>query len=267
MKVYTLLTAMLLTVMLGFAQSSGAPEMILVEGGEYRMGNDYSANSDERPERKVTLNSFYMGKYEVTNEEFARFCKVVGLEVPKGKPRVPVTNVTWDHSVMYCNWLSSTQGLDRVYTITRDSTAARVTMDPSANGYRLPTEAEWEYAARGGQKTKYYAYSGSNDPDEVSWNISNAGNRGHEVGTKKPNELGIFDMTGNCMEWCFDWYRADYYSKGENDNPTGPKAAATRVCRGGNYMSRPDVLRSTRRFNMEAKSNDGFVGIRLVRNQ
>lgn len=268
MKVYIFFAALFLAVVSGFAQSEDkGPVMVMVEGGEFRMGNDYSQNSDERPERNVTLNSFQISKYEITNAEYTKFCKVIGIQEPKGEPDNPVVNVTWEYAVMYCNWLSNTQKLDRVYEIIRDSSKVRVTYNKTANGYRLPTEAEWEYAARGGKNSKYYAYSGSNSPDEVGWNIINSGNRAHKVGDKKPNELDIYDMTGNAMEWCFDYYKEDFYNAKENNNPVGPNNAASRVCRGGNFMSRPEILRNTRRFNLEPNGADGYVGIRLVRNQ
>lgn len=266
MKVITYLTALVLFVNLSFAQRKG-PEMILVEGGTFSMGNDYSSNPDERPEHKVTLNSFYISKYEVTVESFVKFCKVVGIPAPQGDPYNPVTNITWESSIMYCNWLSSTQGYDRCFEISRDSSKFRVTFDPSKNGYRLPSEAEWEFAARGGIKTKHYPYSGGYKAGDVSWNNTNSGNREHEVGTKRPNELGIYDMTGNCMEWCWDWYKYEYYAESDESNPFGPETGVSRVCRGGHRMCKADVLRNTRRFNLEPNNEAGLTGIRLVRNQ
>jgi formylglycine-generating enzyme required for sulfatase activity len=142
-----------------------------------------------------------------------------------------------------------------------------VTFNEKANGYRLPSEAEWEYAARGGVKTKYFAFSGGNEVDEVGWSINNSGNRAHDVGLKKPNELGLYDLTGNAMEWCYDWYRDNYYEKREENNPLGPKSGVAKVCRGGNFMCRADLLRNTRRFNLEKNSSEGLAGIRLVKNE
>ncbi len=264
MKLVTYSAIFLMLIGVSFAQS---PEMVLVEGGSFRMGNDYSSNQDERPERVVKLNSFYMSKYEVTNAEYRIFAKAVGIDRPIGPDNSPVTNLSWQSAVMFCNWLSGKENLDQSYQITRDSNKFIATFIPGKSGYRLPTEAEWEYAARGGSKSKYYAYSGSNDPGEVSWNITNSGNATHEVGSKKPNELGIFDMTGNTMEWCTDWFDDKYYGKNENENPYGPLNGVSRVCRGGNYLCRSDVLRNTRRFELEPNNTDGLAGIRLVKNQ
>jgi formylglycine-generating enzyme required for sulfatase activity len=267
MKLITFLSALLFISGFALAQDDLKPEMLLVEGGTFRMGNDYSSSSDERPEHKVTLSSFYMSKYEITIAQYNRFCRVTGKKEPKGEPEQAVVNVNWYDAVMYCNWLSTTQNLDKAYSITRDSNRFVVEFDQSANGFRLPTEAEWEYAAKGGNKSKFYAYSGSNVPDEVAWFITNASNKQRPVGEKKPNELGLYDMTGNVMEWCFDWYDENYYQSSPEDNPTGPESGIDKVCRGGNYMCRPDVLRNTKRFYLDPTSEDGLAGIRLVRNQ
>lgn len=266
MKVYTYLAALLFISNMIFAQSN-KPEVILVEGGTFIMGNEYSANPDERPEHKVTLNSFYISKYEVTVGEYTNFCRSAGLTVPEGEEKSPITNLSWENAVMYCNWLSKSNALEKCYDVKRDSNMFMVIYNKEANGYRLPTEAEWEYASRGGVKSKFYAFSGSNEVEEVGWSISNSGNRAHEVGQKKPNELGIYDMTGNAMEWCYDWYRDNYYAKSEENNPVGPKTGVSKVCRGGNFMCRPDVLRNTRRFNLEKNSEEGLAGIRLVRGE
>lgn len=272
MKILTFLFAFLFAATITFSQNEG-PEMVLVTGGSFIMGNDYSANMDEKPEYEVTLNDFYIGKYEVTNEEYSRFCKLIGTTPPSGKPRDPVENITWKSAVMYCNWLSSTQRLKKYYIIKRDTAGASkgsenitVDIDKTANGFRLPTEAEWEYAARGGAKSKFFAYSGSNNADDVAWFMGNAQNRVHEVGEgKEPNELGLYDMTGNCIEWCWDYYDKDFYKNSPKDNPTGPPKGNSRVCRGGNYICQSDVLRNTKRFNLDEGKEDGLTGIRLVK--
>jgi formylglycine-generating enzyme required for sulfatase activity len=267
MKILIFLTVVFTFFNVSFAQKDQGPEMILIEGGEYYMGNDYSANNDERPEHKVMLNSFFMSKNEVTVEEYAKFTRVTGHKAPDGEANAPINNITWEEAVMYCNWLSRASGYDKCYDLKRDSSRFKVTFIPGSNGYRLPSEAEWEYASRGGIKSKSYAYSGSHELDEVAWYISNAGNAPHEVGQKKPNELGLYDMTGNAMEWCYDWYIIDYYKNSPTENPTGPETSISKVCRGGNYMCQPDVLRITRRFNLEPNAQEGLAGIRLVRNQ
>lgn len=244
-------------------------EVVEVQGGTFIMGNDYSINQDESPEHKVTISSFYIGKYEVTFEEFDRFCVSTGSEKPDdamlGRGKNPVMNISWESAVMYCNWLSKMEGFDRCYTIKRDSLATSVACNFSANGYRLPTEAEWEFASKGGTASKGYAFSGSNNPDEVAWYFSNSNGRPHEVGSKKPNELGIYDMSGNVREWCWDLYEKDYYKKSPESNPTGPTVGVRRVYRGGAWNFKLDFLRLTGREFMGPSKNYGNVGFRVVR--
>ena len=270
MRFLTYLTAFILIANISVAQKNKGPEMVRVTGGTFWMGNDYSSNKDEKPEHEVVLKDFYISKYEVTNEEYAKFCKTRGTTPPSGSPRSPMVNVTWKDAVMYCNWLSSATGHKKYYKIARDtSSKVAVSIVAGSDGFRLPTEAEWEYAARGGAKSKFFAYSGSNDPDEVAWYMKNAGNRVHAVGEGKiANELGIFDMAGNCIEWCYDKYETEYYRKSPKDNPVGPITTVfDRVCRGGNYVCQADVLRNTKRFNLLDTKEDGLTGIRLARNE
>ncbi len=272
MKILTYFSIFLLLPVFGLAQEVEVkPEMILVEGGKFMMGNDYSHNEDERPQRIVTIKSFNMAKYEVTNEQYKLFCENASIEHPDPDPlhaKQVVTNVSWFYAVMYCNWLSDRELLDKSYIIRRDSTEKMsAEFIPGKNGYRLPTEAEWEFAARGGTKTKHYSYSGGNVVGDIAWEIPNANNTPHEPGKKKANELGIFDMTGNALEWCSDWYSANYYSKKENTDPTGPKEGVDRVCRGGNYLCKRDVLRSTKRFSLGPNDDTGIAGIRIAQNQ
>ena len=268
MKHIIYLTAFLFAFNFSFAQKQDkGPKMKLVPGGDFYMGNDYSANADERPEHKVTLSSFLISYNEVTVKEYASFCRVTGHRLPEGNENAPINNITWEDAVMYCNWLSRASRLERCYKLTRDSNRFSAVLIPESNGYRLPTEAEWEYASRGGQMTKAYAFSGSHDLDEVAWSINNSGNSAHDVAQKKPNELGLYDMTGNAMEWCYDWYKKEYYENSSESNPSGPESGVSKVCRGGNFMCRPDVLRNSRRFNLDPAQTDGLAGIRLVKNE
>ncbi|MEA2041566.1 MAG: SUMF1/EgtB/PvdO family nonheme iron enzyme [Bacteroidota bacterium] len=267
MKLFTFLSAILLLTGTVFGQEGLKPQMVLIEGGSFIMGSGASNNQDEKPLHTVNLKSFFMSKYEITNAQYIRFCKVTGKKEPEGKPLQAVINISWENSVQFCNWLSLVEGLENAYDITRDSSKFSVDYNREANGYRLPTEAEWEYAARGGIKSKYSAYSGGNNHNEVSWNKNNSGNRQHEVGQKQPNELGIYDLTGNVREWCWDYYEPNYYSNSEENSPTGPESGVERVVRGGHYMCRTVELRILRRSRAVSSDDEGLAGIRLVRNQ
>jgi len=251
---------------------------VLVEGGTFNKGTS-----------EVTLSSFYIGKYEVTQKEWQA---VMGNNPSnfKGDKR-PVEQINWYDAVKFCNKLSEKEGLTPVYTIDEsrkdpsnkykyDKKKWTVTVNWNANGYRLPTEAEWEFAAIGGNLSKGYIYAGSNNIDEVAWYWENSGDKplsgkhdydkvknnnckAHPVGTKTPNELGIYDMSGNVWEWCWDWYGD--YSSGSQSNPTGPANGSFRVLRGGSCRSSGYICRvANRSFNGPDSSYDS-VGFRLSR--
>ena len=198
---------------LSFTVNGVTFEMVYVEGGTFTMGataeQGDDAYDDEKPAHKVTLSNYAICKFEVTQ---ALWTAVMGNNPScfKGDNR-PVEQVSWIDCQAFVKKLNGLTG----------------------KNFRLPTEAEWEYAARGGKKSKGYKYSGSNDIDEVAWNCGNSGNQTHPVGTKKPNELGIYDMSGNVLEWCNDWY-GDYTSTPAN-NPIGPSSGCFRVYRGGSW--------------------------------
>jgi len=201
---------------------------IFVPGGTFMMGST-SGESDENPVHSVTVSDFYIGKCEVTQKEWK---DIMGNNHSYFKgDNLPVEKVSWYDAVKFCNKKSSKEGLSPCYS----GSGKNITCIFSANGYRLPTEAEWEYAARGGNKSKGYTYSGSNTIGDVAWYNNNSGSKTHIVGTKQPNELGIDDMTGNVWEWCNDWYDKNYYSKSSMNNPTGPSSGASRVLRGGSW--------------------------------
>ncbi len=254
-----------------FAQDG--PEMITVQGGAFLMGNDYASGvggqgSDEGPQHKVTISSFKMSKTEVTFELFDQFCDATGHQRPSdgknGRGKKPVTNVSWESAIKFCNWMSDNELIDKYYIIQSDSSAFKVTINENSKGYRLPTEAEWEYAARGGEKRAKWAFSGSNDYKEVAWMKTNSSLTPHEVGLKKPNDLGIYDMSGNVWEWCWDFYDKSYYKNSPEQDPKGSDKGTDRVYRGGCWTSSQDDLRLTVRQHNTQNIPSGGVGIRLV---
>ena len=230
--------------------------MVLVKGGTFQMGEDKEAH-------QVTLNDFLIAKHQLTFDEYDAFCKATGRELPKderwGRSNRPVINVNWFDVVNYCNWRSQQEGFSEVYQIKQQ----QVDANWQANGYRLPTEAEWEFAARGGQKSQGFEYSGSNNADEVAWYEENSGDETHPVGEKKANELGLYDLSGNVWEWCGDWY-GDYPSKATND-PKGPDTGSYRVLRGGSWDLGAGYCRVAIRSNDAPSYADGFYGFRLAR--
>ena len=161
----------------------------------------------------------------------------------------------------FCNKKSLSEGLTPCYTIN----GTNVTCNFNSNGYRLPTEAEWEYAAKGGQNSRGYKYSGGNNIGEVAWYISNSGGKTHPVGQKNPNELGLYDMSGNVWEWCNDLYGSVYYKNSPSNNPKGPSSGRGRVLRGGSWYSNPDGARTANRGNYSPGGSGSNYGFRFVR--
>ena len=217
-------------------------EMVYVEGGSFDMGATYEqcsdAYKDECPVHSVTLSGYYIGKCEVTQELWEA---VMGSNPSNFKgAQNPVERVSWNDCQEFVSRLNSLTG----------------------KNFRLPTEAEWEYAARGGNKSLHYKYSGSDNIDEVAWYNNNSGRSTHAVGTKSPNELGIYDMSGNVCEWCSDWYGG--YSAGAQTNPQGPSSGSYRVLRGGSWINYAGNCRvSIRSYDDPGNSNINF-GLRLI---
>ena len=217
-------------------------DMVYVEGGTFDMGATSEQGSDaydnEYPVHSVTLSDYYIGKCEVTQELWEA---VMGSNPSNSMgAQKPVESVSWNDCKNFIKKLSSLTG----------------------RTFRLPTEAEWEYAARGGNKSLHYKYSGSDNIDEVAWYNNNSGRSTHAVGTKSPNELGIYDMSGNVWEWCSDWYGG--YSAGAQTNPQGPSSGSYRVLRGGSWINYAGNCRvSIRSYDDPGNSNINF-GLRLI---
>ena len=236
-------------------------KMVLVHGGSFQMGDTAGGGrDDELPSHTVTLSDFYIGKYEVTQ---ALYQSVMGTNPSSGYGvgnNYPVYNVKWYDAVEFANKLSEREGRQPVYTVNGKD----VKWNQNADGYRLPTEAEWEYAAKGGNRSPgNYTYAGSNNVDSVAWYANNSGNSTHPVGTKAPNSLGLYDMSGNVWEWCWDWY-GSYSSKAQN-NPLGASSGSDRVLRGGSWGDSAGDVRSAYRGYLIPRGRGEILGFRLVR--
>ncbi len=249
-------------------------KMVLVEKGSFTMGDTWGDGLyHEKPTHKGTFTyDFYMGKYEVTFSEYDAFCEATGRSKPAdsgwGRGQRPVINVSWNYAIAYCNWLSEKEKLPKAYDSNGNllDKDGRVTTDPSkVIGYRLPTEAEWEYAARGGNNSNGYKYSGSDNVGEVAWYDSNSGDKTQEVGKKSPNELGIYDMSGNVWEWCSDWYNSGYYSKSPTTNPYNSTAGSSRVIRGGSLGNNATNVRVVNRLSSSSTYTNYNLGFRICR--
>ena len=219
--------------------------MVYVSGGTFTMGatseQGSDADNDEKPVHSVTLSSFYICKYEVTQ---ALWEAVMGSNPSNWKgANLPVERVSWDDCQTFIRKLNALTG----------------------KNFRLPTEAEWEFAARGGNNSREYKYAGSNNIETVAWYDADSGNKTHVVGTKSPNELGLYDMSGNVWEWCQDRYGS--YSGASQTNPTGASSGSNRVLRGGCCGRSAWYCRSSLRIiGTPDGRNDGF-GLRLVLSQ
>jgi formylglycine-generating enzyme required for sulfatase activity len=235
--------------------------MEYVEGGTFEMGDQFNeGDGDELPVHEVAVSSFYIGIHEVTQEEYEALMGFNPSHDYGIGDDYPVYYVSWHDVVEYCNALSEYEGLTQCYNLSDWS------CDFSANGYRLPTEVEWEYAARGGVNWEdNYKYSGVTDNlSYYGWYHNNSGGQIHEVGTKLPNQLGIFDMSGNVWEWCNDWYSSNYYETSPEENPTGPNTGSYRVLRGGSWSSNAGYCRCANRDTYSPASSFNYLGFRLV---
>lgn len=222
--------------------------MMYVKGGTFTMGatseQGSDADSDEKPTHRVTLSNFYIGKYEVTQ---ALWKAVMGNNPSNWKgDNLPVETVSWYDCQTFIRKLNALTG----------------------KNFRLPTEAEWEFAARGGNNSRGYKYAGSNNIGDVAWYDGNSGSKTHTVGavgTKSPNELGIYDMSGNVWEWCQNWFGS--YSSASQTNPAGASSGSDRVLRGGSWDSYAGYCRSSNRLSGTSDGRNNRYGLRLVLSQ
>lgn len=253
-------------------------DLVFVKGGTFKN------NKSNYSEKSMILSNFYIGKYEVTQKEWVHVME----RNPSGfiGDNLPVEMVSWYDVVEYCNQRSIREGLKPYYNIDKDKKDPNnkndndhikwsVTINEGANGYRLPTEAEWEYAASGGQASKGYTYSGSNNVDEVAWYWKNAGdkilsgnwnwpiiesnnNKTKSIGTRKPNELGIYDMSGNVREWCWDWY---------SNSDLESQSSSFRVVKGGGWIGGVNNNEISFRGKFDASGFGPDQGFRVVRGE
>lgn len=243
------------------------PLMVAIEGGTFQMGSEKDSKSS--PVHSVTVSAFQMMCTEVPQWLYTAIMGQEGEEIRTKGDNFPVDRISWDGAVAFCNKLSIIAGLTPCYS--REGSV--ITCNFNANGYRLPTEAEWEYAARGGKNNSPFEYSGSDTLNEIAWYRSNSKNKISEVAKKAPNALGLYDMSGNVSEWCWDLYYGNYENINIQKDPTGfiPKKSESsyreRIIRGGTYLDSRDPLTVWYRENTyhDNMPSDGFTGFRLVR--
>ncbi len=262
-----------------FSDDAVPSGFVLVKAGSFIMGQaaeESEQDADVLQHTVVLTNDFLMAKYELSRADWKKFLDrdPSVFMYPSTNANLPADGITWYDAAEYCNARSTAEGLTPCYAIDKqrkdpnnkdpyDDIKWTVTCNFSAAGYRLPTEAEWEYAARGGQLGKGYAFSGGSDPDKVAWHYNNTEKELQPVGQKAPNELGIYDMSGNAWEWCWDWY-GEYPAKTVTD-PAGVSSGDSRVMRGGGCGHYPAEARC---INRDWNSPIGwveYISFRLVR--
>jgi formylglycine-generating enzyme required for sulfatase activity len=235
---------------------------VYINGGTFTMGSPSSEQGryEDEDQRQVTVSSFYMEKYEVTQKEYQ---EMMGTNPSNFEgDNLPVEMVSWYDAVEYCNARSRRDGLTPAYTISGSGNNRTVTWNRDANGYRLPTEAEWEYACRAGTTTAFN--TGARVSNNTGWFVDNSGNTTRPVGRKPPNAWGLYDMHGNVYEWCWDWY-GDYPNE-EQIDPAGASSGSNRVLRGGSWSGSGQGARSAGRLYIPPSVRRNYLGFRLARN-
>jgi len=231
---------------------------VRLEGGEFMMGSpasDEDADHEEKPQHNVRISPFLLGVTEVTQSQHmavmgtnpSHFSKYGGGKdqvAGQSTDRHPVETVSWLDAIKYCNALSKQDRLMPYYDIAGDNVRVPIIKGP---GYRLPTEAEWEYACRAGKESRYSFGDDQSEMRDYAWCVSNAASTTHPVGEKRPNDFGLYDMHGNVWEWCWDWFDNEYYARSPADDPSGPSGASDRVIRGGGWCRAPRNCRSAGR--------------------
>lgn len=233
------------------AKKAKAAEFVRVDCDGFVMGNE----EEHATEHDAWVSEFFICTHEVTQEEYEQIMGV-NPSAHKGK-NLPVECVSWFDAVEYCNQRSIAEGFTPCYT-------EGLELDIGADGYRLPTETEWEFAARGGNNRKGCIYSGSDDIDSVAWYMENSAGTIKEIMTKAPNELGIYDMSGGVSEWCWDWY-GDYPAGPQDIDPAGPDYGDLRIVRGGDYDCGRDSCTVSHRDAADPDSVQIGIGFRVVR--
>jgi len=244
--------------------------MVLIPAGTFQMGNTgkYSSSwtDDEKPGHTVTISkSFYMSKYEVTQKQYE---SVMGANPSSfNGDSLPAENVNWYDAVEFCNKLSEKEGLTKCYTIN----GTNVSCNWEANGYRLPTEAEWEYACKAGTTTDTYLGNifvslceFDSILNSIGWYCGNSGVT-KEVGKKFPNAFGLYDIIGNVTEWCWDWYNNTYYVSSDSIDPKGAEYGSSRSLRGGSWFNYASYTRSSTRYGHTPETVKNNCGFRIVR--
>ncbi|MCD6326567.1 formylglycine-generating enzyme family protein [bacterium] len=262
-----------------FAYQDSGPStgitMLSIPAGSFLMGSPSGESGrywDEGPQRTVNVSAFQMSETEVTEKQFEEVMGWNDSYNERGDD-YPVEGVTWFDCVSFCNKLSQADGYAQCYTMTNVGysgdhiTSAEVSCSFDANGYRLPTEAEWEYACRAGTTTRFYTGDSDSDLGRAGWYYGNSGSQKREVGEKERNAWGLYDTHGNVWEWCWDWYSSGYYGTrpDPDSDPTGASSGSGRVMRGGGWRILVLLCRSAYRYWNVPRSRPDSVGLRVAR--